>query len=63
LTPLLAFGSLVSLAAEIGSGCAGLGEEAREDRLEDRSENDLGTTGGGKSHPEHKNELEGVVEC
>ena len=37
-------------------------EEAAEERLEERVEDNLGTTSLGQGHPEHKDELEGVVE-
>jgi hypothetical protein len=53
----------VRLGSEISSGGAGLGEEAREDRVDKGSEQDLSTRCLRKSHPEDKDELEGVVEC
>lgn len=62
LTPLLAFRGLVGLAAEVGSGRLRLAEEAREHWLNDRSEHELGATGGGEGHPEYEDEFEGVVE-
>jgi len=54
--------SRVGLSAEVGSGGAALGEVAGEDGLEERSEDNLGTSSLGKSHPENQNKLEGVVE-
>lgn len=55
-------GRLVSLRAKVGSGRTALGEEAGEDRLDEGTEDDLGTTGLRKSHPQDEDELEGVVE-
>lgn len=52
----------VGLRAEVGGGRATL-EEASEKWLEERAEDDDGAAGLGKSHPEDKDELEGVVEC
>jgi len=53
---------LLSLSLEVlgggGTGC----EVAGEDGLEEGSEDDLGTSGLGKRHPEDEDELEGVVE-
>ena len=66
LNCLLAFESLVGLVADItrgGGGRAATLEEAGEDWLEDRSEDDLGTVGDGKGHPQDQDELEDVVEC
>jgi hypothetical protein len=63
---LLSFGSelgRIRLRSEFSGGGAGVGEEAREDRLDDGSEQDLRATSLGESHPEDKDELEGVVEC
>ena len=53
----------VRLGSEISGGGAGLGEEAREDRMDKGSEEDLSTRCLRKSHPEDEDELEGVVEC
>jgi len=53
-------GSRVNLRAEVGS--SRLLEVAREDRLEERAEDELGTTSLGKSKPEGEDKLEGVVE-
>jgi len=53
----------VRLGSEISGGGAGLGEEAREDRMDKGSEQDLSTRCLRKSHPEDEDELEGVVEC
>jgi hypothetical protein len=60
---LLAFRRGVDLAAEVGSSRAGLREEAGEDWLNERSEDDLGAVGHWEGHPEDQNELEDVVEC
>lgn len=70
--------SRVNLGAEIGSSGPRLREVAGEDGLDERAEDDLGTTascqhmhhsfgdvylrGLGKSHPQNEDELEGVVE-
>lgn len=70
--------SRVNLGAKVGSSGARLGEVAREDGLEEGTEDDLGTTvecqflfmcfdacnlrGLGKSHPQDENKLESVVE-
>lgn len=40
---------MVSLGAEVGRGRAALGEVAREDRLKEGAEDDLGTTRSGVS--------------
>src|ERR1700733_15125860 len=53
----------VCLGSEISSGGAGLREEAREDRLDKGPEQDLSARCLRKGHPEHEDELEGVVEC
>jgi hypothetical protein len=53
----------VRLGSEISSGGAGLGEEAREDRVDKGSEQDLSTRCLRKSHPEDEDKLEGVVKC
>lgn len=53
-------GSL-GLSAEVGRG-AGAGEEAAKDRLDEGVEDNLGTVGLGKGHPEDSDELEDVVE-
>jgi hypothetical protein len=62
LNRLLAFRSLVNLASEVGSSATRLTEEAGEDWLEERSEDNLSAIGDGKGHPEDQHELEGVVE-
>ena len=61
---LLCFGSLgrIRLRSELSRGGAGLGEEAREDWVDEGPEQDLGSGGLRKSHPEDEDELEGVVE-
>lgn len=61
-TNLLGLASRVGVRAEVGGSGAGLGEVTREDGVEERAEDDLGTAGLGKGHPEDKDELEGVVE-
>jgi len=53
--------SLLGLRLEVFRGGAGV-EIAGEDGLEEGSEDDLGASGLGKSHPKDKDELEGVVE-
>jgi hypothetical protein len=53
----------IRLRSEISRGGAGLREEAREDWVDEGTEQDLGATSLGKSHPEDEDELEGVVEC
>lgn len=66
LVRLLCLGSKlgrIRLCPQISRCGSGVGEEAGEDGLNERSEQDLGTRGLGKSHPEDKDELEGVVEC
>ena len=62
LIRLLAFRSLVGLAAEIGCSGTRFGEESGEDRLEDGSEDALTAIGHGKCHPEDEDEFESVVE-
>jgi len=52
----------VSLCAKFRRGRAALGEEAREDGLNEGAKHDLSTTGLGKRHPEDEDEFEGVVE-
>ena len=59
---LLALGSLISLASEVSGSAASRAEKAREDWLDDRSEDDTGAVGDRESHPEDEDELEGVVE-
>lgn len=77
-TDLRGLASGVGLSAEVGGSGASLGEVAREDGLEQRAEDHLGTTAAcklefhvyarknlrslGESHPEDEDELEGVVE-
>ena len=51
---------ILSLAAKIGRGTAAL-EVAREDRLNDGAENDLGAGSLRERHPEDKDKFEGVV--
>jgi len=53
---------LLSLSLEVLRGGGGGSEVAGEDGLEEGSEDDLGASGLGKSHPEDEDELEGVVE-
>jgi len=62
LTRLLSFERGISLASKIGGGTAGLAEEAGEDRLNERSKDDLGSVGDWESHPEDQDELEHIVE-
>lgn len=50
------------LLAKVGSGRAALGEESREDWVNEGSENDLSATCLGKCHPQDQDELECVVE-
>jgi len=52
---------LIGLSVK-ASGWGAAGEVAGEDWLEEGAEDDLGTAGLGKSHPENEDELEGVVE-
>lgn len=52
---------LGSLGLEVGR-CARGGEVLGKDRLKEGAEDDLGTVGLWKSHPENKDELEGVIE-
>jgi len=52
---------LVGLGVEASGGGAAV-EVAGEYWLEERAEDNLGTAGLRKSHPENENELEGVVE-
>lgn len=66
LVLLLCLGSelgRIRLRPEVGSGGAGLREEAREDGLDEGSEQDLGAGSLRKSHPEDENEFEGIIEC
>jgi len=58
---LLALGGRLSLRPQVGRGGTSL-EVAGEGGLEEGAEDDLGTAGLGKSHPEDEDELEGVVE-
>lgn len=60
---LLAFRSRINLAAEVGGCRSGLREEAGEDWLDERAEDDLGTVGHWEGHPKDEDELEDVVEC
>jgi len=53
---------LVGLGAKVRWCRASVGEIAGENRLEDGAEDDLGTIGLRKRHPEHKHKLERVVE-
>lgn len=62
LNRLLAFQSGISLASNIGGGATSLAEEARKDRVDDGSEDDLGAIGRGEGHPQDQDELEDVVE-
>jgi len=59
---LLAFESSIRLASDICGGATSLAKEAREDGLEDGSEDDLGAIGHWKRHPQNQDELENVVE-
>jgi len=59
---LLAFESLIGFASDVRGGAASLGEEAGEDRLDERSEDDLGSIGHGEGHPQDQDELEHIVE-
>jgi len=54
LNRLLAFQSGIGLAPNVGRGATttALVEEAREERLKERSEDDLGAVGHGKGHPQ-----------
>jgi hypothetical protein len=61
-SPSLALGSRVDFRAKIGRGGSTLREEAGEDWLDEGSEYDLGAACLGKSHPQDKDEFEGVVE-
>lgn len=61
LRRLLAFQSRIGLASQIGGSFASAAEEAGEDRLEEGSEDKLGTVGHGKSHPQDQDKLEDVV--
>jgi len=63
--PLLCLGSELSsicLRTEFGGSGTGLREEARENWLNEGTEDDLGTAGLRERHPKDENELEGVVE-
>jgi hypothetical protein len=63
---LLCFGSEIGrirLRSDISRGGAALGEEAREDWVDDIVEQELRAAGLRKSHPEDEDEFEGVVEC
>lgn len=65
LYPLLCLGSELSsicLRTEFGGSGTGLREEARENWLNEGTEDDLGTAGLRERHPKDENELEGVVE-
>ncbi len=53
----------VGLCAEVGRGGSCLGEESRENWLDEGAEQDLSASSLGKRHPEDKDEFEGVVEC
>lgn len=59
---LLVFEGSIRLASDIGGSVTSAAEEAREDRLKEGSEDDLGTVGGRESHPQDENKLEDVVE-
>ena len=66
LTLLLCFGAeigCIRLGSDFSRGGATLGEESREDWLDEGSEQDLGTTSLRQSQPEDEDELEGVVKC
>jgi len=56
------FACLIGLGSEVGGSRSTLGEEAGEHWLDQRTEDDLSTTSLGESHPEDKDELEGIVE-
>jgi hypothetical protein len=58
----LALGSRVDFRTKVSRGGPALGEEAREDRLDKGSENDLGAARLGKGHPQDKDEFESIVE-
>lgn len=58
---LLRLGGSIGLGPQVGRGRAAL-EETTEDGLEEGVENELGTVGLGKRHPEDQDELEDVVE-
>ena len=60
---LLALGCTVDFSAQIRRRGTTLAEESGEDRLNERAEDDLSTTGLRKGHPQDKDEFEGVVEC
>jgi len=53
---------LVSSCSKIRSGRSGSGEVTGEHWLKERAEYDLRTTSCRKSHPEHEDEFEGIVE-
>ena len=59
---LLAFPSGVGLGPEVGGSGTGRVEEASEDGLDDRAEDDLSTVRHGQGHPQNEDELESVVE-
>jgi len=64
LSRLLAFQSSIGFVADIARGgtlCLTL-EEAGKQRVEERSEDNLGAIRDGKGHPQDQNELEDVVE-
>jgi len=63
LNRLLAFQSSVSFASNICRRATGLAEESRKDRLDEGSEDDLGTISDRKGHPKDQDEFEDVVEC
>jgi hypothetical protein len=62
LNRLLAFESSISLASNVCGGATTLAEEAREDRLNEGSEDDLGTASDWEGHPEDQDKLEYIVE-
>jgi hypothetical protein len=62
LSRSLAFESSISLVTDICSGAAALGEEARENGVDEGSEDDLCTVGDRERHPQDEDELEDVVE-
>lgn len=59
---LLAFPSSIGLGPEVGGSGTSRREEAREDRLDDRAEDDLSAVRRRQGHPQDEDELEGVVE-
>ena len=60
--PSLVLRSGIGFRTQITCGGSALGEEAREDWLNEGPENDLGATCLRESHPQDEDELEGVVE-